>query len=283
MSYEHIKVSDVETEESKFIGATKVAAFIEHIRNAMPYLKLRAKVINAREYILYTDDNPYALCKVGVGVYPTERAPDILHFESRKVTNEMCRKYTEAYYRMRGDDPKKFAKKVIPFIREYSAVEMATIGRATVRVKIEAAKNQLSQNHAALFNGVTKWDNIVAEVSGLIAKGVEFVTPEFRDFAVRYEEILREANAERNQPVNMYFVRIISSDSVTGKVLVVPVRAAHTYSPQFGEEQVYDQTNIDKLPSVIPERLKVLHILEAGQYVHRIGTKVDDAHYWIEM
>lgn len=313
MGFDHIKLSGIREleniNEARFTSDhsgnyspldgyavhPKLHTLVSQIRSTLPYLKLKVKPLGLRlsrayvhdrssvdRFALHTDDSFYALAEVGFGHFDTDKVKNGVYFESRLVTNNMFSKHSSGYYRLLSGDAKRLATKVIPFIREYSAPEIARLIKDSARYAIDGAKGNLQNNERKLFEPVTSWDNIVAEVSGLMAKGVEFTTPVFREFASKYEETMREVKAERNQPVNMYFVRILG-DGETGKVIVIPVKSMHTYSPQFDEEKVYDKDNLASMPAIIEERIKVLSILEPDQYVHRIGMKVDERHYWVEM
>jgi len=116
--------------------------------------------------------------------------------------------------------------------------------------------------------------DLMREIRSLTLQGVEFKSQEFQEASNQCVELLDQYEEENRRKIELLFVRVRNVGDeqyvdVSGDLETYATNDLRTY-------------RIDELPQDIAGSIAVLSILEEGQYVARVGRKVDDNMYWIE-
>ena len=107
---------------------------------------------------------------------------------------------------------------------------------------------------------------------------VAFATSQFKDVAKRLPEVLEEYNRQMSRKISTVFVRLHK----VGDQVLADVNTVDNALQGFTTAGDVTTYTMDELPEDLKGSIAVLNILEDGQYVSRVGQKVDDTTFWIE-
>jgi hypothetical protein len=114
----------------------------------------------------------------------------------------------------------------------------------------------------------------------LRSQGVKFKTEVFNEVANSIEEVYEKVKEEDNRKVNALFVHFRK----VGDDMYADVEEVGAVKQNRQVDFVSPPTTYltSELPEHILNGVSVLNILEDGQYVARIGQKVDNETFWLE-
>lgn len=131
--------------------------------------------------------------------------------------------------------------------------------------------------------GKIKWGsdkNVIEEMLYLKSQGIKFKTEVFNEVANSIQEMYDKANEELNRKVSALFVHFRK----VGDDMYVDVEETGDIKQARYIEFVSPPTTYlaSELPEHILNGVSVLNILQDGQYVARIGQKIDNETFWLE-
>jgi hypothetical protein len=111
--------------------------------------------------------------------------------------------------------------------------------------------------------------------------GVSFKTETFRQVADVIEELMTDATTEQKRKVQCVFVRFrkIGDDMYADIQEADDVRGNSTRLMSNNPTVTHAMS---ELPEDIMSSISVLNILNDGQYVAKVGMRIDDLTFWIE-
>jgi hypothetical protein len=266
---------------------------MDKILQYMPHLKIYPKSIKSnntthtvREFFLYTDDCDLELGRVGYRDYTvTGRANPVETYGiySRKITNAKYHDGRTEYNMLMTANVDKAFKTVSKYIVPYTDRELAKEYFEDVAYKINNNSRKARGDLDELVRNIAYAGNkyIYEEMLYQVSMGTKFKTEVFNTVASKLVETSERMKEEESRKIDALFVRFrqVGDDMYVDVQDTVDVKA-NIHNPNF----VSPPTTY--LASEIPEEIlngvSVLNILTEGQYVPRIGQKVDDKTFWLE-
>ncbi len=202
---------------------------------------------------------------------------------SRKIQNAKYGTHRSQFNMIMSSDVAKAVKNVSKYVVPYSAKELA-----------QAFYDPMARNVTNILQGIESkardhvgqlrhdWGSMLTEIRSLKAKGVEFITPEFKRVAETVDDVYGAYEAEKARKVSALFVRFHK----IGEETYVTLQEACDIRGNYHDIQLGVNTNtaipVSELPEEIVGSVSVLNILNNEQYVANVGMKLDSNHYWIE-
>ncbi len=234
------------------------------------------------EFSILMDGYPFDLGRVGFKDYSAKGGDNSYGVYSRKISNTKFAQHRDQHNMVMSSDAKKAVKNASKYIVPYTNVELAKAYYSDIQSNVVDVHNKAQGRMYQLSRDISNDRNaILAEVLHLKKMGVSFKTEVFQKVADVIEEFMSEAMAEQKRKVQCVFVRfrkigddtyadIQEADDVrNNSVKLVPSSPTVTYA-------------MSELPEDIVGSISVLNILNDGQYVAKVGMKIDDLTFWVE-
>ena len=275
----------------------------EKILSRMPHLKIfpknasSVKVIDdnntetsikiIREFYLYVDECPFALGNVGYRDYTVSRRShpnETYGVFSRKIQNAKYSQDRDEYNLMTTSDIDKAVNIAMKFIAPYTDKELAKEYYRDISNHVDNVRRKAIDKLDNILRGIKYCgDKILAEeLLAIKASGYKFKTKEFNEAIDTLEETYNKRVEEEGRRVNAIFVRLrnVGGDTYADVLEADDITRHHYTKPEF----VSPPTTyaMDNLPEHILSGISVLNILQDGQYVERIGQKLDETSFWLE-
>lgn len=234
------------------------------------------------EFSVYMDNYPFDLGRVGYRDYSASGDVGLSYgVYSRKINNAKYKTTSDQYYMMMSADLKKAVKNASKYVVPYTHKELAQAFYERLHGNVEQVymdKQAKMQNVASEITRNTK--GILAELLHLKSLGVQFKTEAFIKASEMVEEAVLEQQEEEKRNVTGVFVRF----RTVGDEMYVDVLEAEDIRKNYRMKNSSQPTTylMSDLPDDIAGSISVLNILQDGQYVARVGQKVDDTTFWIE-
>ena len=278
--------------------AHSIKEVLEGVAKAMPYVKFYPATLVrmdghkdddhyiVNEFSVYMDDYPFDFGRIGYKDYSVKRdynkTDNSFGIYSRKIKNPKYGEGRDQYHMVMTGSPDKAVKMASKYLVPYTHRELAQAFYRGVQGHIAKAKMDVEESWYALSRdiGNLKADVLLGEIAHLKSQGIKFKHHEFNEVANKLEEVEARVKEERSRNPSALFVRFrqVGDDTYADLQECEYIRA-NDYKPVLGEIQSYPQADI---PEDIMGSVAVLSILEDGQYVHRVGQKVDERTFWIE-
>jgi hypothetical protein len=272
----------------------KVLARMPHLK-VFPKSASQTKVIDdnntettirtIRELYLYVDECPFALGSIGYKNYTVSHRAhptETYGVFSRKIRNAKYSDVRNEYNLMTTSNIDKAVNLVMGFITPYTDKELAGEYYRDITNRVDDVRRKANNDvENALRNIKYGGDKTLAmELIALKATGYRFKTNEFNEALDKIEIAFNKRIEEERRKVNAIFVRlrnvggdtyadVLEADDITSNSKPNFVSPPTTYS-------------MDNLPEYILNGISVLNILQDGQYVERIGQKLDETSFWLE-
>lgn len=235
------------------------------------------------EFGLYMDEYPFDMGRVNyrnnaVKGVNSEKTYGVY---SRKIDNNKYSPERDQRYMVMTTDLKKAVKSVRTYITPYTHAEMAMALFAGVQEKVERVKHDTQMAVHRLFGNISR-DDTIAEMLSLVRQGVQFKTEAYQKIASQIVDAYDTARDEANRRVSCLFVRVRHEGEFSYVDTIEASNVATSTRPSFLNGSTPTTYSMDELPEDLAGAISVLSILEDGQYVPRVGQKVDEITYWIE-
>lgn len=287
--------------------AHKLKEVLEGVAKAMPYVKFYPATLVRKdgeqlyvqnnkavedcyiinEFSVYMDDYPFDFGRIGYKDYSVKKdynkTENSFGIYSRKIKNPKYGEGRDQFHMVMTASPDKAIKMASKYLVPYTHRELAqafyrNVQGCMVEAKVEADNAKFALGREINFLDA---DIILSEIANLKAQGVKFKHTEFNQVADKLDDVIAKVNEERARRPSALFVRFrqVGNDTYADVQNCSDVRS-NDYKPVLSEAiQTYNQAD---LPEDIAGSVAVLSILEDGQYVNRVGQKVDERTFWIE-
>jgi len=272
----------------------EMLAYLTALKESMPLLKFvpnkkhpyawdkdgTGVIYLFHEFLTYLDSNPVCLGKVGCGQYGTTKRvqnPERRFMvASRKIENSKYGTSREEYHMALTKDIKTSVRNARKYLVPMTHAEIARNLYGDIKSSVNKVRDVPVKALEDLVDKISRMRRVdlMREIRSLTLQGVEFKSQEFQEASNQCVELLDQYEEENRRKIELLFVRVRNVGDeqyidVSGDLETYATNDLRTY-------------RIDELPQDIAGSIAVLSILEEGQYVARVGRKVDDNMYWIE-
>ena len=236
------------------------------------------------EFSVCMDGSPFDLGRVGFKDYAVSKnAKDCQYgVYSRRIGNAKYATGRDQFHMVMSNDVNKAVKNACKYIVPFTHKELATAFYQDFQSKSTNSFENARQKMYNIINGVrSNNDALIAEVLHLKSLGVKFKTESFIKASEEIGDAVLQVEEERKRDVKGLFVRI----NKVGEDVYVDVQEAQNirdrgYKPDFSSQPT--TYPIDELDPELAGNISVLNILQDGQYVARVGQKIDENTFWVE-
>jgi len=254
---------------------------------------------DSQSYWLYRDDCPYILGWIGYGDYRDGGDGTPMYVvQARTIVNGKYNPYSSQYFMKMSTNVDVALRNAKKFIRMMSPQELAAIhmqdASDAVDSVVEAAGNQFTEIRKKVIDfpviGHSLQPNegsiLLNELRHLMNSNHEFIDASFSDnlatFFAKQDELVRL----RNRIVPMWFIRVY--DRMEQQVFdVIDIdKAKYSTSVHIiaSRPKISDDVSrytADNLPEEIMQKLSVLNILQAGDYVDDVGFSAGEGMFYV--
>jgi len=292
-SYDYKLVSDALTAGGTVTdntnGVTYVTPFAERVCKE---LRVKMHARDSRSYWIYRDDCPYVLGWVAYGDYRDGGDGTPMYVvQARTIVNGKYAEYSKQYFMKMSTNfdvavrnAKKFIRMMSP--QELAGTRMRDASNAVDGV-VDVAKNEFSEIRnkvidveSSLYSSRTnEGSSLLNELRHLMNSNHEFIDTMFGEnlatFFAKQEELVRL----RNRTVPMWFVRVY--DRMEQQVFdVIDIdKAESAYGAEISDD--VKRYTADTLPEDIMQKLSVLNILQANDYVDDVGFSAGEGMFYV--
>ena len=234
------------------------------------------------EFSILMDGCPFDLGRVGFKDYSAKGGDHTYGVYSRKISNPKFAQHRDQHHMVMSADAKKAVKNASKYIVPYTHIELARAYYSDIFSNVRQVYNHAQSNMHELAKQISNDRTaILAEVLHLKELGVTFKTETFRRVAEVIESSVSEAMSEQRRNAQCLFVRFRK----VGDDMYVDVQEADDVINN-GVKLKATSSSVTYAMSDLPDNIKsgvsVLNILNDGQYVAKVGMKIDDLTFWIE-
>lgn len=236
------------------------------------------------EFSVCMDGSPFDLGRVGFKDYAVGRNNKDCQYGvySRRINNAKYASGRDQFHMVMSNDVNKAVKNACKYIVPFTHKELATAFYQDFQGKTTHSLDNAKQKMYSIINSVRESrDALIAEILHLKSTGVQFKTEAFIKAAEEIGDAVLLAEEERKRDVKGLFVRInkVGEDVYVDVQEVQDIRNRE-YKPDFSSQPT--TYAIENLDPELAGNISVLNILEDGQYVARVGQKIDENTFWIE-
>ena len=262
-------------------------------------LRVRMILRDSRSYWIYRDDCPYILGWIGYGDYRDGGDGTPMYVvQARTIVNGKYNPYSSQYFMKMSTNVDVALRNAKKFIRMMSPQELAAIhmqdASDAVDSVVEAAGNQFTEIRKKVIDfpviGHSLQPNegsiLLNELRHLMNSNHEFIDASFSDnlatFFAKQDELIRL----RNRIVPMWFIRVYDRMEQQVFDVIAVDKAKYSSSgyitvsrPEISND--VSRYTADNLPEEIMQKLSVLNILQAGDYVDDVGFSAGEGMFYV--
>jgi len=283
----------------------KLVPVLEGVAKAMPYVKFYPATLVRKdgekilankgnedcyivnEFSVYMDDYPFDFGRIGYKDYAVKKDynkdENSYGIYSRKIKNPKYGEGRDQYHMVMTASEDKAVKMASKYLVPYTHRELAQAFYKGAQSNIAKSAYEAINDRTTLANDIGRLstDILLGELANLKAQGVKFKHHEFAQVLDKLDEVEARAREEQSRNPSALFVRFRQvGDEMYADIQESIAVRSNDYKPALRETiETYTQAD---LPEDIAGSVAVLSILEDGQYVNRIGQKVDERTFWIE-
>lgn len=292
-NYEYKLVSDALTTGGTVTentnGVTYVTPFAERVCKE---LRVKMHARDSRSYWIYRDDCPYVLGWVAYGDYRDGGDGTPMYIvQARTIVNGKYAEYSNQYFMKMSTNfdvavrnAKKFIRMMSP--QELAGTRMRDASNAVdgvvdvAKTEFSEIRNKVIDVESSLYSSRTnEGSSLLNELRHLMNSNHEFIDTMFGEnlatFFAKQEELVRL----RNRTVPMWFVRVY--DRMEQQVFdVIDIdKAESAYGAEISDD--VKRYTADTLPEDIMQKLSVLNILQANDYVDDVGFSAGEGMFYV--
>jgi hypothetical protein len=229
---------------------------------------------------VYYPNDTYAMGDIGYDDYSQNNSGHRYSVYSRTITNQKFRRDNEGYHMKTSEDMSVVLREIKKNLRPYKVHEIAERCdefRRDVRDEVHKAEMNESRTRDAV---VSFKSGILKELKALVESGHQFINPGFGELCANWISAREEIEKERSRPVPAVFITVstLRDKQVFDVLKVEDVKQASRFPDmpcqRYGEAD---------LPEEYVGKLSVLSLLQDGTYSPRVGRRVDERTYWLEL
>lgn len=294
----NIYAKAVEVEHTEFLAGAPVTkellSFAQALQKAMPKVKFFPHTFNfltdkrihvCDEMFVYMDDFPCDLGRISWADNGVQSGQYTYGVYSRKIQNAKYATHRDQHHMVMTSDLDKAVKNARKHLVPYTTRELAQVFYDPLHNNVSKVLDEVKlKAHHGAVNIVNNRMAILQEIEFLKKRGVEFVTPEFRELSENVEQLLNNYREQETRKVSAVFVRFKQVGDTTYADLqeVYNVREIRWDVQMNTADAQAISCPADELPQDIAGQIAVLNILENEGYVSGVGMKVDDKTFWVE-
>jgi hypothetical protein len=294
----NIYAKAVEVEHTEFLAGAPVTkellSFAQALQKAMPKVKFFPHTFNfltdkrihvCDEMFVYMDDFPCDLGRISWADNGVQSGECTYGVYSRKIQNAKYATHRDQHHMVMTSDLDKAVKNARKHLVPYTTRELAQVFYDPLHNNVSKVLDEVKlKAHHGAVNIVNNRMAILQEIEFLKKRGVEFVTPEFRELSENVEQLLNNYREQETRKVSAVFVRFKQVGDTTYADLqeVYNVREIRWDVQMNTADAQAISCPADELPQDIAGQIAVLNILENEGYVSGVGMKVDDKTFWVE-
>ena len=266
-------------------SAKLIPAEVTSVHHA-PATGVQGRCFIIDEFCVVMDEFPFDLGRVGFRNYAVKKdsnkAVPSYGVYSRKIMNDKYGTHRDQYHMIMSADANKAVKNACKYLVPYTHKELATAFYDSVHRSVSTVYDKAQNKMRDVSRIVTNSNQeVLAELLHLKSLGIQFKTEAFKKAAEQVEEAVAEARAEEVRKVQMLFVRCrkVGEDMYVDVQEVDDVRRNSQRPEMSSQPTTYPMSS---LPEDIVGSISVLSILSDGQYVDKVGQKIDEVTYYIE-
>jgi hypothetical protein len=230
---------------------------------------------------VYYPNDTYAMGDIGYDDYSQNNSGHKYFVYSRTITNQKFRRDNEGYHMKTSEDMSVLLREIKKSLRPYKVHEIAERHdefRRDVRDEVHNAEMNESRTRDAVISFKS---GILKELKALVESGHQFINPGFGELCANWISAREEIEKERSRPVPAVFITVSTlRDKQVFDVLKVEDVKQVSRSFQDMPCQRYGEAD---LPEEYVGKLSVLSLLQDGTYSPRVGRRVDERTYWLEL
>jgi len=255
-------------------------------------LRVKMHARDSRSYWIYRDDCPYVLGWVAYGDYRDGGdGTDMYIVQARTIVNGKYAEYSNQYFMKMSTNfdvavrnAKKFIRMMSP--QELAGTRMRDASNAVdgvvdvAKTEFSEIRNKVIDVESSLYSSRTnEGSSLLNELRHLMNSNHEFIDTMFGEnlatFFAKQEELVRL----RNRTVPMWFVRVY--DRMEQQVFdVIDIdKAESAYGAEISDD--VKRYTADTLPEDIMQKLSVLNILQANDYVDDVGFSAGEGMFYV--
>lgn len=229
---------------------------------------------------VYYPNDTYAMGDIGYDDYSQNNSGHRYSVYSRTIVNQKFRRDNEGYHMKTSEDMGVVLREIKKNLRPYKVHEIAERCdefRRDVRDEVHKAEMNESRTRDAV---VSFKSGILKELKALVESGHQFINPGFGELCANWISAREEIEKERSRPVPAVFITVstLRDKQVFDVLKVEDVKQVSRFPDmpcqRYGEAD---------LPEEYVGKLSVLSLLQDGTYSPRVGRRVDERTYWLEL
>lgn len=280
--------------------------FAEEVVKAMPnikflpieqeYISFTVKDINGvyqtsksirvfNEFALYLEEYPLDIGRINFKDNGARKKNvNTYGVYSRKITNAKYATHRDQFHMVTATDVKKAVKNVSKYVSPFSTKELAQAYYENIRNNVGQSASKVQSELRSVASPIANDQvDLLKEILNLKKQGAQFSSARFREVADNIEDLMSRYEAERTRDPSAIFVRFYQVGEETYFSMQQAIELKKNYSTLQGtEEMKVEGKPVSEIPEDVMGAVSVLSILNDGQYVANIGTKINSKHFWIE-
>lgn len=189
------------------------------------------------------------------------RASDFEYeIQSRLIENNKYSRWSSEHHTVRTKDIKKALKHALTHIKPWGYEELVAETRDAVQ---RVHRKWVDEKSNSMYGMRPNHEAMYLELKNLMAQGVTFITPEFRNAVATLPEY-EEYESRRNNKLDLTCVMY-----TLGKVIVNDGKTTNEFA------------NDELLPDSHRSKLGLLKLVDNTQFIPEVGYKVDANTFWI--
>ena len=239
------------------------------------------------EFSVYMDEYPFDFGRFGFRDYSVSRdeaaKPPTFGIYSRKIHNTKFNDGRDQFHMVMTASVDKAIKLASKYLVPYTHRELAQAYYKYIAREMDEARRAATREMHTTTSAIQSMnaDTLAMEIINLMAQHADFKTEAFKDVALKIKDVVNRLEEERSRTVSALFTRF----RVVGDDVYVDVQEAHDVRTNDTKPALLNQPTTylqSELPEDLLGSISVLSILEDGQYVPRVGQKIDERTFWIE-
>jgi len=286
--YDYKLVSDTLTKTDFRIG-TEAEPFAERVCKE---LRVKMQPKDSFSYWIYRDDCPYVLGWVGYADYRTGGDGTPMYtVQARTIVNGKYADYSQQYFMKMSVNIDVAVRNAKKFIRMMSPQELAgtrlrdasnAVDRVVEDAKIDyiAVREKVLDVETSVYSArLNEGSALLTELRHLMISNHEFIDNSFRENLTAFFDKSDELQRLRSRTVPMWYVRVYERmEQQTFDVLDIDKAESH-YSAEISDD--VKRYTADTLPEEIMQKVSVLSILQANDYVDDVGFSAGDGMFYV--
>jgi len=282
MGYKYVTVSDALTS-----GAVVENSEVINLRTRLEGLRMGLQFTprNSKSYHVYRDGNPYCMGWIGYDDFQHSTETPMYAVYSYNITNEKYASYSDEHHMRMTKNVDTAIRNAKKYLRVLSPHQLVKLTRRSLHHAIGDTRDVLSKEvrttAEAVFGTTTvhRGSDLYRELRHMANSGYEFVEGSFRKRLLSFFAADDTLIAEKEKPVNVWFVRVFERFGKQSFEVVGLDNAENNWNAKAHDE--IHRYNSDTVPEELAGKLSVLNMLQDKQYVDGVGQNCGEGMFYV--